>query len=274
LRFSAGFTGCLGLGLLAGCLTQPAGPRETVVQAHVTGRSSALPASEQTASPENSGSGGPHSVKQTYEPYRPPIPGASGTDTTTGVGNDSSSYVNICGDCNADAGTKGPSLVRFSGQSLYAGPFTLPKAPVVMRVSLLTKDPATTMLLYLDSGDSAQSQKNLLVEAKGSFSTTFKYKEHPGFYAFYLQVNPLSPWTIEVFGPSPSPIPSGSGSPSPSPSTSPSASSSVSPSVSPSVSSSASPSATATASVPGALPKPSPSPSLTPAAGGSNSTTP
>jgi hypothetical protein len=254
MRVGAGFCASLGLALIAGCLA-PATVRETVVVPHVVPTSAVGTVSQRTASPEYTGHDPMHQVQQTYEPYKPPIPGVSdaGTGTQGGSGTDASSYVSLCSDCNADYGPKGPSVLHFSGQNLYAGPFTLPKAPVVMRISLLTKDPTTTTLVYLDSGDGSQSQKNLLVEAKGGFTTTFKYKEHAGLYAFYLQINPLSPWTIDVYGPSPSPSPASAGSPGPSASPSASTSPSPSPSLLPSPKPSHSPLASAVPASPDPL---------------------
>jgi hypothetical protein len=124
----------------------------------------------------------------------------------------------------------------FQQSNLFAGPFPMNPRGVLVHVRHTPLEAPGRLTLHLDSED--QKEKNLVLEATGKLDTTFSFPGRAGNYAFYLQLDPVQSWQIDVYEVPPSPSPSTSPSASSSPGKSPSPGASKSPSPSPSPSAS------------------------------------
>ncbi|MDB5097915.1 MAG: hypothetical protein JWM80_2336 [Cyanobacteria bacterium RYN_339] len=216
----------IAVGWLAGCPSTPQAVRETVVRTPVASPRSLAPAGDRSPVPAQPYGG------QSPVPYYPGIggtdPPASGPGTTPA---DPSAHLDLGPECKvATVPTASASpTFRYAGKGLYAGPFQMGASGTICHVEHLPDGKPGSFVLHLDSDD--QREKNLALDAVGPVNTTFKFPSRSGPYAFFLQMDPPGPWSVDVYAipASPSPSPSSSPKASASPSPSPSASASVKP---------------------------------------------
>jgi hypothetical protein len=197
--------------VLAGCPKAPVAVRETVVRVPSPAPHVVSSVGERQSPPPPFGGQSPVIYNPALDPS--PDPPATGVQGSPGkkleLGPDATAH--------SKPDPSASPTFKYAGQGLYAGPFNMSPTGAVIHVA---SEGTGTFVLHLDSDD--QREKNLVLDAEGSFDTTFKFPGRGGPYAFFLQMEPLDAWSVEVYNLPGSPSPRPSASPSPTPSTSPS----------------------------------------------------
>lgn len=183
---------------LAGCPKAPEAVHETVVRVPSPAPHVVSSAAAPVPPPQPYGGQSP----VIYNPALDPTPG-TGTPASQGP---VAKKLELGPDCTAHT-RPDPSVspdYQHSG-GLYGGPFPMSTGGAVIHVASAGEG---TFVLHLDADD--QQEKNLVLDAAGPFDTTFKFPGRKGAYAFFLQMEPLGAWSVEVYNlpPSPSPTPS------------------------------------------------------------------
>jgi hypothetical protein len=209
------------VGWLAGCPAAPQAPRETVVRNPVASPRSLAPA--------------PAESREVVKPFggQSPVPFSNDLLPSAAVTVDPAATGPAAGHITLGPDAKPASqpdpeaspTFTYAGKGLYAGPFQMGPGGTIVHVEHEPDGAPGTFLLHLDSDD--QREKNLVLEATGKLKTTFKFPGRAGPYAFYLQMDPPGPWSVDVYAlpasPSPKPSPtadtaaSGAATPTPKP---------------------------------------------------------